>query len=146
PIRCSGGSRLTGRCLVRRRLARSRPTAHQRRRARTGLCGGGGAASGVPLRWPCPDSGRWLATGQRVRNDGGKPPPRSEDLTMPKKPSQPWRLVLTTPSVPVYTKHRSKPAAYRAIQEEKERIAAELSNVVRIAVDQWDVEGQRWVR
>src|SRR5690606_37227921 len=114
PIRCSGGARLTGRCLVRRRLARSRPTAHQRRRARTGLCGGGGAASGVPLRWPCPDSGRWLATGQRVRNDGGKPPPRSEDLTMPKKPSQPWRLVLTTPSVPVYTKHRSKPAAYRA--------------------------------
>ncbi|MBJ6623577.1 hypothetical protein H4N49_36575 [Streptomyces sp. DHE17-7] len=66
--------------------------------------------------------------------------------TMPKKPSQPWRLVLTTPSVPVYTKHRSKPAAYRAVQEEKERIAAELSNVVRIAVDQWDVDGQRWVR
>ncbi len=63
-----------------------------------------------------------------------------------KKPSQPWRLVLTTPSVPVYTKHRSKPAAYRAIEEEKDRVAAGLSRVVRIAVDQWDVAGQRWVR
>ncbi|MBZ6207582.1 hypothetical protein KVH31_13840 [Streptomyces olivaceus] len=63
-----------------------------------------------------------------------------------KKPSQPWRLVLTTPSVPVYTKHRSKPAAYRAVDDEKERVAAGLSNVVRIAVDQWDVDGQRWVR
>lgn len=65
---------------------------------------------------------------------------------MPKKPSQPWRLVLTTPSVPVYTKHRSKPAAYRAVDDEKQRIAAGLSNVVRIAVEQWDVDGQRWAR
>ncbi|MFG3585103.1 hypothetical protein [Streptomyces sp. NPDC047990] len=64
----------------------------------------------------------------------------------PKKPSQPWRLVLTTPSAPVYTKHRSKPAAYRAVEAEKERVAAGTSRVVRIAVDQWDVDGQRWVR
>ncbi|WP_416520029.1 hypothetical protein [Streptomyces achromogenes] len=48
--------------------------------------------------------------------------------------------------MPVYTKHRSKPAAYRAIEEEKDRVAAGLSRVVRIAVDQWDVAGQRWVR
>jgi hypothetical protein len=65
---------------------------------------------------------------------------------MPKKPSQPWRLVLTTPSVPVYTKHRSKPAAYRAVEEEKERISAGLSNVARIAVDKWDADNQCWAR
>ncbi|MGW8702285.1 hypothetical protein ACWGOK_36090, partial [Streptomyces eurythermus] len=63
-----------------------------------------------------------------------------------KKPSQPWRLVLTTPGAVVYTKHRSKPAAYRAVEDEKERVAAEMSCVVRIAVEQWDVGAQRWVR
>lgn len=63
-----------------------------------------------------------------------------------KKPSKPWRLVLTTPSVPAYTTHRSKPAAYRAVNDEKERVAAGMSRVVRIAVEQWDVDAQRWVR
>ncbi|MEU0060102.1 hypothetical protein [Streptomyces sp. NPDC006334] len=63
-----------------------------------------------------------------------------------KKLSKPWRLVLSTPSAPVYTTHRSKPAAYRAVDDEKERVATGMSRVVRIAVEQWDVEAQRWVR
>lgn len=63
-----------------------------------------------------------------------------------KKSSKPWRLLLTTPSVPVYTTHRSKPAAYRAIEDEKERVAAGMSRVVRIAVEQWDIDAQRWTR
>lgn len=63
-----------------------------------------------------------------------------------KKPSKPWRLVLTTPGAPVYTTHRSKPAAYRAVEEERMSVAAGRSRVVRIAVEQWDVEGQRWAR
>ncbi|MFF7824165.1 hypothetical protein ACFZCM_02980 [Streptomyces rochei] len=63
-----------------------------------------------------------------------------------RKPSKPWRLVLTTPSVPVYTTHRSKPAAYRAVEDEKERVELGMSRVVRIAVEQWDVDAQRWVR
>lgn len=63
-----------------------------------------------------------------------------------RRPSNPWRLVLTTPGCPVYETHRSKPAAYRAVEVEKQRVADGISRVVRIAVEQWDVDGQRWVR
>ncbi|MEV0443523.1 hypothetical protein AB0I84_35610 [Streptomyces spectabilis] len=63
-----------------------------------------------------------------------------------KKPSKPWRLVLSTAGGPVYTAHRSKPAAYRAIEEEKQRVADGYSRVVRIAVEQWDIDGSRWQR
>lgn len=62
------------------------------------------------------------------------------------KPSQPWRLVLTTPGAPMYTKHRSKTAAYRAVEAEKARAETGMSRVVRIAVEQWNVEAQRWLR
>ncbi|MGC4925558.1 hypothetical protein [Streptomyces sp. DT117] len=63
-----------------------------------------------------------------------------------RKPSKPWRLVLITAGGPVYTTHRSKPAAYRAVDEEKQRVANGSSRVTRITVEQWDVDGQRWQR
>ncbi|WP_103512908.1 hypothetical protein [Streptomyces sp. SM13] len=63
-----------------------------------------------------------------------------------RKPSKPWRLVLSTAGGPVYTTHRSKPATYRAIDEEKRRVADGTSRVTRITVDQWDVDGQQWQR
>lgn len=63
-----------------------------------------------------------------------------------RKPSKPWRLVLSTAGGPVYTTHRSKPAAYRAIDEEKQRVANGSSRVARITVEQWDIDGQRWQR
>lgn len=65
---------------------------------------------------------------------------------MPTKPSKPWRLVMSTAGGPIYVPHRSKPAAYRAVEEEKQRVADGSSRVVRIAVEQWDVDGKRWQR
>ncbi|MFF7411688.1 hypothetical protein [Streptomyces lydicus] len=61
-----------------------------------------------------------------------------------KKPSRPWRLVLSTQGAPVETKHRSCPEAYRAVAAEKERIATGSSRVTRIRVEQWSVEYGRW--
>ncbi|MFJ6729384.1 hypothetical protein ACIQPQ_31230 [Streptomyces sp. NPDC091281] len=64
----------------------------------------------------------------------------------PTKPSQPWRLVVTTPGAPAYIKFRSKTAAYRAVQDHIERVGAGLSRATRITVEQWDVDTQRWTR
>lgn len=59
-------------------------------------------------------------------------------------PSQRWRLVLSTPGGPVYSRQRSKPAAYRAVEAEKRAVAEGESRVVRIAVEYWD--SGRWMR
>jgi hypothetical protein len=62
------------------------------------------------------------------------------------RPSKPWRVVFTTPGAAVYEPHRSRPAAYRAVEAEKERVADGTSRTLRMAVDQWDTDGQRWQR
>lgn len=63
-----------------------------------------------------------------------------------RRPSKSWRLILSTPGAPIYETHRSEPAAYRAVEVEKQRVADGISRVTRIAVEQWDVAGQRWQR
>ncbi|WP_329217310.1 hypothetical protein [Streptomyces microflavus] len=61
-----------------------------------------------------------------------------------KKPSRPWRLLHTTNSAVVETKHRSQPEAYREVAAEKQRIADGISRVVGIRVEKWSVEYARW--
>ena len=62
----------------------------------------------------------------------------------PRKPSQPWRLKMSTAGSILETKYRSEPATYRAIAEEKERIANGISRVTRIRVEKWSVDYGRW--
>jgi hypothetical protein len=65
---------------------------------------------------------------------------------MPAKKSRPWRLVLSTPGSPLYTEHRSRNAAYVAAGKEEARAKSGATQVFRIAVDQWNADGQRWNR
>lgn len=61
-----------------------------------------------------------------------------------KKPSQTWRLMISTAGSVQERKFRSQPAAYKAVAEEKERIEQGTSRVSRIRVEQWNVDGARW--
>lgn len=61
-----------------------------------------------------------------------------------RKPSRPWRLILSTPGAPIYTQHRSQPEVYRAVAKEKALIADGRSRVTRITVEQWETDYGRW--
>ena len=60
-----------------------------------------------------------------------------------RKPSKPWRIVLTTPGEPITQPYGSERATYEAVRAEKERIAAGTSRVTRIRVEHW--ENGRWI-
>jgi len=61
-----------------------------------------------------------------------------------RRPSNPWKVVYSTPGGPYDETHRSRPAAYRAVDAEKQRVADGISRVVRMSIYQWDVGGGSW--
>jgi hypothetical protein len=85
-------------------------------------------------------------TGRRHRYGSADCANRHADLIHPttqerpavsaRRPSRPWRLVLTTSGVAVERPHRSRKAVYEAAAQEREKSEAGITRVTRCAVEQ----------
>jgi hypothetical protein len=55
-----------------------------------------------------------------------------------------WKLVYLTQGAPYTELHRSRAALYRAVEAERERIAAGFSRVTGMSAYQWDADLNDW--
>lgn len=63
---------------------------------------------------------------------------------MTARKSKTWAVILSTPGGPIRTEHRSQAEADRKVAETRAAVAAGISRVSRIRVEQWNAERRVW--